>query len=428
MKNLCMTDLMNRGISCSATLLKSANAPYWPLLLFPAIVLLLAGCKNEKAAVPVADYYYTCSMDPQVIENDPGKCPVCHMELTKVFKTTTTANGNEIKLSEQQIQLGNITTDTIRHAMVGDKIILTATLNFDQLHITTIGARVNGRIEKLYHQLSGEYITANSPLFDIYSEELNNAKQEYIAALKNETTLNNAGIDFGRLIESARQKLIYWGMNTAQINELTATGKTGSATTFYSNASGYITELTAKEGDYIMEGATVIKLADLSTLWVEAQVYASQLSMIDAGSMATVQFPDLSGKEIQGRIAFVNPEINPDTRINLIRVTIPNINNQLKPGMPAYVLLNGHSKNALTLPSDAVIRNGNTASVWVKTGPQTFSSRMVVTGLETENSIEIQSGLKPGDVVVISGAYLLNSEYIFKKGSNPMAGHDMSTM
>ena len=145
-------------------------------------------------------------------------------------------------------------------------------------------------------------------------------------------------------------------MSEAQIHELADNKKATSTTTFYSTASGYITQLDIREGDYVMEGGTIVKLADLSTLWAEAQVYTSQLAEINNNSIATVQLPDFEGKEIKGRIEFVNPEINPDTRINLIRVSIPNPGNQLKPGMPAYVILKSPQRKTLTLPIDAVIK------------------------------------------------------------------------
>jgi Cu(I)/Ag(I) efflux system membrane fusion protein len=179
-----------------------------------------------------------------------------------------------------------------------------------------------------------------------------------------------------------------------------------------------------REGDYVMEGGTIVKLADLSTLWAEAQVYTSQLSEIDLNGTATVQLPDMDDKEIRGRIEFVNPEINPDTRINLIRVSIPNSGNLLKPGMPAYVVLKSTQRKSLTLPIDAVIRDGKGATVWIRTGEHSFKSKMVQVGLESNDRIEIRSGLTAGDVVVMSGTYLLHSEYVFKKGVDPMAGHN----
>ena len=183
--------------------------------------------------------------------------------------------------------------------------------------------------------------------------------------------------------------------------------------------------LELKEGDYTMEGSTVMRLADLSTIWAEAQVYSSQLSQIDRSGIAEVQIPDIPGKKIIGKIEFINPEINPDTRINLVRVSIPNPGNQLKPGMLAYMFLKSRKHRMLSLPVDAVLRDGKGATVWIQTAKNTYESRMVVAGMETGDRIEIKSGLKAGDIIVTSGAYLINSEYIFKNGANPMAGMKM---
>jgi Cu(I)/Ag(I) efflux system membrane fusion protein len=138
-----------------------------------------------------------------------------------------------------------------------------------------------------------------------------------------------------------------------------------------------------------------------------------------------VRIPDLPGSEWTGQIVFVSPEVNPDTRINLIRVELPNAGGLLKPGMPAYVTLTGRQGYSLTLPMAAVIQNEKSKVVWIETGHNVFRPVMVETGLEDGNQVEIRSGLKAGDMVVTSGAYLLNSEYIFRHGSDPMAGMKM---
>jgi len=390
--------------------------------------LVLVSCTSKKEMPKETGSYYTCSMDPQVVEPKPGKCPICHMELTKMATTKGEKDG-EIQLSNQQIQLGNILTDTIGPTTIGDQWVLTATLNFDQMKSSSVSSRVMGRIEKLYLKNPGDYVTKGVPLYDLYSEELNNAKQEYLLALdKKKAFSSETAINFDQLLQSAKNKLVLWGMTEAQINDLPTKAQASPTTTFYSGESGYITTLDIREGDYVMEGGTIIKLADLSTLWAEAQVYTSQMAQIDRNSLATVQLPDFEGKEIKGRIEFINPEINPDTRINLVRISIPNPGGHLKPGMPAYVLLRSPQRKTISLPVDAVIRDGKGSTVWIQTGDQTFRSIMVETGLETDDKIEIVSGLSTGDIVVTRGTYLLNSEYIFKKGSNPMAGHDMKNM
>ncbi len=394
------------------------------LTLIISCLVLFACVGKKKDTSKKDDVIYTCSMDPQVRENKPGKCPICKMDLTPVRKADN-KNMDQIVLSPQQVQLGNIRVDTLRNSAIGDQVILPATLSVNQLKTNSVSARIMGRIEKLYFKNVGDYISKGDKLFDLYSEELNNSKQEYLLVLEKQTVLGNAQIDFGQLARAAKNKLLLWGMNELQIQELTRSKKASPFTTFYSTATGFITSLEVKEGDYVQEGGTVVKLADLSSLWVEAQVYSSQLSAINRNAQVLIQFPDLPGKDLTGRVGFVNPEINADTRINLVRITIPNPGNRLRPGMQANMVLRNSQHNSLSLPSDAVIRDARGASVWVQQGVNKFKNKMVDIGIETNNRIEIRGGLQSGDVVVISGAYLLNSEYIFTVGSNPMAGMKM---
>lgn len=380
------------------------------------ILLLVLGCKSRQAIIQAEDTYYTCSMDPQVVEAMPGKCPICKMDLTPVKKSST-GNDGVLALSEQQIMLGNIRVDTIKAGRLGDRMVLTATLNFDQMKAVSVSSRVMGRIEKLYVRNPGDYVRKGMPLFDIYSDELNNAKQEYLLALDKQKTFGESTVvPMNELVRGAKNKLLLWGMEESQIRALEQTGKAGSTTTYFSKEQGYVTTLDIREGDYVMEGGTVVRLADLNTLWAEAQVYTSQLADLDRLSTATVELPDLDGKQIQGKISFVNPEINPETRINLIRVSIPNQGLQLKPGMPAYVILKSPARRMLSLPIDAVIRDGQGAKVWIQSASRQFRPVEVKTGQETDDRIEIVSGLREGDVVVLTGAYLLHSEWVFRKG------------
>lgn len=401
------------------------------LLPITLCLLLFAACKNSSTKSTTAvkhtghgDVYYTCSMHPQVMKDKPGNCPICGMKLIQVTKSSAVEKEG-VQLSEQQMQLGNILTDTIRNGMIGEQMVLTATLNVDQRKINAVSARVTGRIERLYFKNLGDYVNKGDKLYDIYSEELNNARQEYILALEKQRTLDNSIVDFTAVIQSAKNKLLLWGLSEAQIKQLAVKKTTTPVTTFYSPVAGYITTSDIREGEYTMEGGTIVRIADLSTLWAEAQVYTSQLSQIDDNAIASVQFPDLPGTKANGKIEFMNPEINPQTRITLLRVNIANSGNLLKPGMPAYVTIKGKQVNTLTLPSDAVLRVRKEASVWVQTGKNSFKSKMIQIGMEDGDRVEIKSGLQPGDIVVISGAYLLKSEFIFKKGADPMAGMKM---
>lgn len=393
------------------------------LLLLSTFLLTISSCKNKKTVVKAGNVFYTCSMHPQVMEPHPGKCPICGMNLIQVRKSNT-PNTDELQLSEQQIQLGNIVVDTVGKGVIGNETVLNATLNYDQQKLTSVSSRVMGRVDKLYHKNIGDYLRKGEPLMEVYSEELNNAKQEYLLALERRKVLDNSLIDFDQVIKSAKTKLVLWGMSEGQIKALINNSKAKLTTTVYSNQSGYITALNIQEGEYITEGGTIVQLADLTTLWAEAQIYTSQYSQINNSGTVTVQIPDI-GKEIRGKLEFVNPEISPDKRINLVRITVPNKGNQLMPGMAAYVMLKGGQRNALSLPIDAVIRDGKGASVWIQTGKNTFKNKMVTVGMESGDHIEITYGLTAGEVVVTSGAYLLNSEYIFKRGASPMAGMKM---
>lgn len=394
------------------------------LLIASGILIGLQSCKNKKKVVQAGNTFYTCSMHPQIMEPHPGKCPICGMNLIPVQKNDA-PKSDELRLSDQQIQLGNIQVDTLGKGIIGNETVLNVTLNFDQQKLSTVSSRITGRTDRLYYKKIGDYIKKGAPLLEIYSEELNNAKQEYLLALERRNVLDNSLINFDQVIQSAKTKLLLWGMTEAQINALAKNKKAATTTIVYSKESGYITELDLQEGEYVSEGGPIVQLADLSTLWAEAQVYTSQLGQLNTNSTVAVQIPDMPGKELHGKIQFVNPEISTDQRLNLIRVPISNRNNQLKPGMAAYVIVKGRQTKALSLPIDAVLRDEKGSSVWVMTGKNTFKNKMVSVGSEGNDRIEITYGLKEGEAVVTSGAYLLNSEYIFKKGASPMAGMKM---
>jgi Cu(I)/Ag(I) efflux system membrane fusion protein len=385
-------------------------------LISLAVLLVVNACSGDKKTTADSNTYYTCSMHPQIMEPEPGTCAICKMDLIAVQKNSS-KKVNELMLSDQQIQLGNIQTDTVKAGGVNAEFTVTATLSTDENLQEAISARVGGRIERLYVKNMGDFVSAGSKLMDIYSEELNSAKQEYLAALEKQQEFKNGLIDYGRLLQSAKQKLVLWGMTEQQIKTLAQQKKIDKFTSFYSKKSGYITELMVTEGDYVMEGSLILKLADLSNLWAEAQLYSSQLAQVNLQQAVKVNIPDFPEKEIIGRVDFQNPEISGSSRVNLIRINVANKDLQLKPGMLAYVKFKGKASANISVPIKAVIRNGKTNVVWLKTGKNTYTQKEVITGVENNSQIEIKEGLKIGDLLVTSGAYLLNSELEFKQGS-----------
>lgn len=393
-----------------------------------AVLLLffINACKEKAQTKIDADTYYTCSMHPQVMQDHPGNCPICHMELIAVKKQQTAAN--EIQLTDAQMQLANIQTDTIQNGSIENKIILTGTVAFNQSAINSVSARIAGRIDRLYAKQLGASVSVGQPLFDLYSETLNNAKQEYVQLYQQQHQLNNSAVQVAQLLQSAKNKLLLWGMTEQQISSLLKEKTISPITTFYSNVSGVITELPVVQGQYVTEGATVLKVADLSTIWVEAQVYAANLSTVRQGNTVDVQFPDFPGLILKGKIDFINPEMTAEERVVLARIALLNVNGQLKPGMPVYVIASAHQQNGLMLPLHSVLQYGNMNIVWVQTAYHTFQQRMVQTGTQNSTAILITKGLKNGDVVVTNGTYLLNSDAVFKHGDNMqtnMPGMDM---
>ncbi len=388
-------------------------------LLFAA--LLLAGCRSTTSKPATdPDTYYTCSMDPQVIEHQPGLCPICHMELTPVKKSMADMEGM-VRLSDEQIKLGNITTDTVRVGGVAQRAAFSGALGLDQDNVTVVAARVGGRIERLYHKSIGEQVRKGEPLFDLYSEAMNLSKQEYRSAAQ---ALGGNSTDT-LVMHAAAERLKLWGMSNAQITALATAASIPVNTTILAPSSGIITALDVLEGGQVMDGGAVVEIADLSSLWVEADVLWTSPANTSRHSEAEVTLPDRPGYSFKGPIELVRPEVSMGSRLTRIRLRVPNPKGDLMPGLPATVHLIGKTEDGLSLPTDAVIRDGKGASVWVLTLPGTYMNRMVMTGAEAGGHIAITDGLKEGEIVVVRGAYLINSEYIFKHGADPMAGMAM---
>ena len=393
-----------------------------------AFVITVTACRNKDSEDHSKHNsgdvsYYTCSMHPQIRVDKPGKCPICYMDLIPVKNNDSETD--EISLSEQQIKLGNITTQTIEESKNRKEESYTGMLTYNQNNIKTISARTMGRIEKLFFKTTGSYIKTNEPVYVLYSEDIAIAKQDYLVAYKQLTIPGNFGKNAKTMMDAAEQKLLFYGLTNKQIESLLKNNDVSPYTTFYSTFSGYITEITVTEGSYVMEGSALIRIADLSNLWLEAQINANYVNQVSLGQYASIFFTDFPGKSLNSKISFINPEINPDTRLLLIRMEIPNQNLMLKPGMQAIIKFKQPDIKGLFIPTDAVIREENATYIWVEKRPGVFENRMVETGAEINGMIEIKSEIDKTKKIVITGAYAINSEYKFRKGSDPMEGMKM---
>lgn len=377
--------------------------------------LLIFSCNTKPTEIIGENEFYTCSMDPQVMEKQPGLCPICKMPLVKVLIDKTSLH--LIKLSDEQIKLANIKTDTVRMGSIGNERTLTGVFTINQNLQQQVSSRFNGRIEKIYFKIAGQEIKEGEIIYEIYSRELMLAEEEYLLTLNEFGTVS---ANNNELIESAKNKLLLWGLTQEQIKKLEKEKEAKIINPVYSKVNGTITEIPYKEGDEINEGSIIFKLADLSTLWVEAQVYSNELDFINEGEKLQI-IPEAFPEEIMdGTIDFSNPELQTGTKINVIRIKISNTRKQFIPGMLAYVVLKSKVKDAITIPIDAIIQSGKKTHVWIRNNDGSFEARQVQSGIQTKTNIEIISGLKVGEAVVTSGAYLLYSDYVFKRGTEPL--------
>jgi len=232
-------------------------------------------------------------------------------------------------------------------------------------------------------------------------------------------------VDYKKLIAAAENKLQLWGLSSLQISSLAASGRVSATVTIYSKVDGTVSEIAVHEGDYVSEGMPILKTQSLNTLWVEAQLYAGETEHYKENDPVSVSLPDLGGQVINGKVEFINPELSDASKVDLIRVSIPNPQGLIRPGMLAYVSIASGKQRALAVPTSAILSDGMGDKVWVKNANGSFSSRMIEAGVGNQYYVTITSGLNAGDVVVTNGAYLLNSEAIFKNGADKM---DMKNM
>jgi len=378
--------------------------------------LILSACtgEHERHAEAVK---YTCPMHPQIVNDGPGTCPICKMDLVPV---NSAGGKNELSLSESQIQLANIHTMVINRTDFSTSKVLNGRLIINPEQTEVISSRYAGRIEKLFVKEMGRSVSKGQPIFQIYSEELQTLQQDYLLQLKQVAAFPEEKI-YQSMREAAKNKLRLYGYSDAQIRALTAAGKTAPLLTVYSSASGIVTELSVSEGQYLSEGSPVLKLENFTQLWLEMDVYPNELGSIQLGTKVQASINGISEKEQTLTIDFISPQMDPSSQILKVRAPINNPGN-LQAGMQASVFLPlAEISDALSLPLDAVVRDEKGAHVWIKTAKNTYSPRMVKTGEEDAEKIIILSGLENVKEVVVSGAYLLSSEFILKKGTDPMA-------
>jgi len=362
--------------------------------------------------------YWVAPMDPAYVRNEPGKSPM-GMDLVPVYEKE-----GEDKKSASVIRIDPVTMQNmgVRLARVERKPLIKSirtygSITYDERRIYTVNTKFNGWIEKLRVNFVGDKVKKGQPLFDIYSPELVTAQEEYLLAVQQCSSLCGspyASIREGakRLIEASRTRLRYWDLTDDQIKQIKNSGKIQKTLTIYSPASGVVIEKDAFEGHYVKLGEHQFVIADLSTIWVDVDVYEYELPWIRRGMSADMDLSYIPGKRFKGKVLYVYPFLEKKTRTAKLRLQFNNPGYQLKPGMYANVYLESIiTESSLVIPQEAVIDSGVRKVVFVSLGKGKFQPRVVTIGVEgNDNEIQVLKGLHEGEKIVVSAQFMLDSE------------------
>ena len=397
-----------------------------------------AGKEGEKAAQGTVQY--TCPMHPFIIKDKPGACPICGMTLVKKIEGAqggTPGQGSakememlgHVSLSPTQMVMANVATTEAKVMPLSKEINATGIVQYDQARQAKVTAWVAGRIDRLHVNTVGAYVSKGKPVAEVYSPDLVSAQQEYLLALKSREQFKNSPIQSisqggEGLVASARQRLKLMGVKDEQIAGLEKAGQPNIRLPIYTPLSGVVIEKIALEGQYVNVGDPLFNIADLSTVWVEVEVYENEFPNIKIGQTVDIVSQSYPGKTFRGKVAFIYPFLDPKTRTVKVRVEISNPGLRLKPDMFVNARVLVPLGSSIVVPVSAVMDTGQRQVVWVEMKPGMFEPRDVKVGARVGDNVQILSGLKAGEKVASSGGYLIDSEAQLKGSGGGHAGHE----
>ncbi len=387
---------------------------------------LKAGMVDPKSGKRIK--YWVAPMDPAYIRNEPGKSPM-GMDLVPVYKEEGEEKepASTILIDPVTIQNMGLRLGRVKRATLTKTIRTFGNINYDETRMYTVNTKFNGWIEKLYVNFEGEKVKKGEPLFDIYSPELVSAQEEYLLAIQQQTSLSGSSYhdireSARRLLEASRTRLRYWDLNDSQIKQIEKAGKVKKTLTIYSPATGVVIKKQAFEGHFVKAGEHQYEIADLSTVWVDVEVYEYELPWIHMGMKADMELAYIPGKRFTGKVLYIYPFLTAKTRTARLRLAFANSDYQLKPGMYANVYLSSLvAKETLIVPQEAVIDSGIRKVVFVALGRGKFQPREVKIGVEGNNyEFQVLDGLSEGEKIVVSAQFMLDSESRLKEAISKM--------
>lgn len=365
--------------------------------------LFQLGIANEKMVTGKKILYWIDPMEPTVHYDKPGKSHM-GMDVIPVYAEDETTNhpSSVIKISPAVVDNLGVRTAPVMQGDFAQNIETVGYINVDEDAISHVHTYTEGWVKKLFVKAVGDPVTKGQLIFQLYSPTLVNAQEEYLIALNTHQS---------DLIRASQKKLLALGISEKQIEHIKTVKKSDSLINIYAPQNGVVTELNIREGMQVTPEMTILSLADLTQVWLMAEIYESQASLVSVGQEADAQLSSLPGKILKGHVNYVYPQVDPTTRTLKIRLHFDNPDNFLKPGMYANIsLLAKPKQNVMSIPQEALIRTEHGDRVIVSLGQGNFEPRVVIAGLESGNRVEIISGLKSGEQVVTSSQFLIDSE------------------
>ncbi len=371
---------------------------------------------QPESSSTAQEEYYTCPMHPSVRKDKPGACPVCGMALVKKTAAKEMSDGDmasleAVRLSSTQRVMANVATATVERRMLNKEINAVGVVEVAEPNFKHISSRFPGRLEKLYLSYTGQQVKAGDPVAEVYSPEAISAQQEFLLALQSQeisktATLANTST---QLLEQAKQKLVLLGLDRL-IPELEQTRKAREIVTTYSPIRGTVLKKSVDPQHYTWVGEDMYDVADLSIVWMYLEVYEKDIRFVKIGQPVRMTSEAYPNEIFTGKVTFIDPTINNETRTVRVRAEFANLESKLKLGLYVKAQIMIPITDALVVPASAVLTTGKRTLVWIEVQENMFEPREVVVGAQTAAYYEVLGGLQGGEKIVVTGGFLLDSE------------------
>ena len=364
--------------------------------------------EHDHGSENVSQQMWTCSMHPQIMQPEPGNCPICGMELIPADATTDGLNVSQIKMTENAMVLAGVETVTVgTDTGAKSQVKLSGKIMVNQEADAAQSAYFDGRIEKLFINYEGEKIGKGQKLATIYAPALVSAQQELLTA-------SNLKSSQPQLYKAVRNKLKLWKLSDAQIDQIESSGKVVENFPVYSNVNGVVSKIMVEEGDYVKTGSPLVKVANLNSVWAVFDGYENQVALLKNGQTITVTTNAYPNEKFNATVSFIDPLLNDAKRTVEVRADLDNKMGKLKPGMfvqGEIDVASNSKKGILTIPESTVLWTGERSVVYVKPNPDNaiFQMREVELGNLMNGVYEIKAGLEPGEEVVAKGTFTVDA-------------------